>query len=66
MWTHIRLLLSGSTLLVKEASKHFQQTTRQTIFILLGALWVNKIDLQFIYGHDFHEIMHVCAVQATY
>ena len=33
--------LTGSTLLVEEASYTFQQTTKQTIFAVIGALNVN-------------------------
>ena len=32
---------SGSTLFAEEASESYQQTSKQTTFVVIGALWFN-------------------------
>ena len=51
--------------LLTRLQKYFNKRQEHTIFI---ALTLNKCDSQFIYGHDFHEVvtMRLCAAQTTY
>ena len=53
----IRIFCPGSTLFVEEASKTFQQMNKADASCCIGALRVDKCEFQFIFGHDFHEML---------